>query len=165
LAAAGLGVGWLAAFEGWPYGIAAFIAAFLLWRRSGLRAQGAAVGLIYAVAASLMGPGGGAGMMRAWLEGLGWGPEAVDTTIFVFRKSVHVAGYGVMAAAAAWAIGPKTERRLTSAATAALGTAVADEWIQSFSPGRTGQVSDVAIDAVGIALGLALFSWGVRRRG
>ena len=112
-----------------------------------------------------MGPGGGAGMMRAWLESLGWGPEAVDTTIFVFRKSVHVVGYGCMAAAAAWAIGPKAERRLISAAMVALGTAVADEWIQSFSPGRTGQVSDVAIDSVGIALGLALFSWGLRRRG
>ncbi len=143
-------------------GLAALVVTGALAAR-GLRRQALAAGLLFAFAAALMGPAGGGGQMRAWLLSLGWAPEAADAALFAFRKGVHVVGYAALAAAAAWAIGPEAKRRWAAAACFALGTAIADEWIQSSSLTRTGQASDVAIDSVGIALGLAAFSWRAKR--
>lgn len=41
--------------------------------------------------------------------------------------------------------------------------AMSDEWHQRFVPGRSGRISDVAIDIAGLALGLLLAAWRARR--
>jgi VanZ family protein len=41
----------------------------------------------------------------------------------------------------------------------------ATEWIQTFVPGRTGQLTDVLIDCAGIAVGLLAVRLWSRRRG
>ncbi len=42
--------------------------------------------------------------------------------------------------------------------------AVADEWRQSFVPGRYAEVMDVVADTVGVALGAAVFRWVIPGR-
>lgn len=72
----------------------------------------------------------------------------------VLRKAAHVCEYAVLGALLVRAVG------LGSPALAfAVGVAYAasDELHQHFVPGRTGSPVDVAIDAVGLAAGIALY--------
>ncbi|MCP9488482.1 MAG: VanZ family protein [Solirubrobacteraceae bacterium MAG38_C4-C5] len=72
------------------------------------------------------------------------------------RKAGHMAAYGALWLALLYAVG---ERRPALATALALAYAVSDEWHQSFVPGRTGTVTDVAIDALGVGLAAAAWVW------
>lgn len=77
----------------------------------------------------------------------------------MLRKIAHVAEYAVLGALLA---------RATARANLAfaLGTlyAISDEIHQSFVPGRAGSPLDVAIDAVGVTIGVALWQLARARR-
>jgi VanZ family protein len=71
---------------------------------------------------------------------------------FVVRKLAHVTEYAVLGALLARAVGqPVTAFAL------GVAYAVSDEVHQHFVPGRNGTPVDVAIDAIGVALGIAIF--------
>jgi hypothetical protein len=77
----------------------------------------------------------------------------------VLRKIAHAAEYAILGALLVRATG-KPIVALT------LGTlyAISDEIHQSFVPGRLGSPLDVAIDAVGVAIGVALWQLARARR-
>ena len=75
----------------------------------------------------------------------------------VLRKLAHGAEYALLAALLLRALA-----RPWLALLVALAYAASDELHQHFVRGRTGTPRDVAIDAAGAVLGLALFSYGRR---
>ena len=78
---------------------------------------------------------------------------------FALRKLAHAAEYGVLGALLARATG-------RGGLALALGTlyAVSDEIHQTFVPGRMGSPLDVAIDAIGVACGIAVWQTVRSRR-
>ena len=70
----------------------------------------------------------------------------------LLRKGAHVVEFAVLGALLASATG-----RLLPAFVLGALYAVSDEVHQHFVPGRNGNALDVAIDAVGVAIGAALF--------
>jgi hypothetical protein len=76
------------------------------------------------------------------------------------RKAGHVAAYGALWLALLYAVG---ERRPVLATALGLAYAVSDEWHQSFVAGRSGTMTDVAIDALGMGLAAAAWVWWRRR--
>jgi VanZ family protein len=85
---------------------------------------------------------------------------------FVLKKSLHAAGYGVLAWLWWRALDSAGVRRsIPWAFMLTVAYAVTDEWHQSFVEGRSGRVTDVLIDALGAAVALALVHrWTARRR-
>lgn len=77
----------------------------------------------------------------------------------VLRKIAHTAEYAILGALLVRATG-------RAGLAFALGTlyAISDEIHQSFVPGRLGSPLDVAIDAVGVAIGVALWQLARTRR-
>lgn len=77
----------------------------------------------------------------------------------VLRKIAHTAEYAILGALLVRATG-------RAGLAFALGTlyAISDEIHQSFVPGRLGSSFDVAIDAVGVAIGVALWQLARTRR-
>jgi VanZ family protein len=77
----------------------------------------------------------------------------------VLRKIAHAVEFAILGALLA---------RATSSAGLALGLgtlyAVSDEVHQAFVPGRVGSPFDVAIDTIGVAIGVAAWQLAVRRR-
>ena len=104
------------------------------------------------------------GSLRLWLPVVAWAavifalssvPDlgtGLGTWDLVLRKIAHAAEYAVLGALLVRATG-------RTGLAFALGTlyAVSDELHQSFVPGRLGSPIDVAIDAVGVAVGIALW--------
>jgi VanZ family protein len=93
-------------------------------------------------------------------------PAAPDQTMAgvfvpkVLQKVMHVIAYGVLGAAWVWAF---DFGRLVAAAglwafSLSTGYAAVDEVHQTFVPGRYGSPWDVALDAVGVVLALALIA-------
>ena len=71
----------------------------------------------------------------------------------VLRKLAHMAEYGLL-----WYLWMRALRgRAVLAAAIAVGYAITDELHQSFVVGRTGTPVDVAIDAAGVGLAVALW--------
>ena len=83
----------------------------------------------------------------------------LGTWDLVFRKIAHAGEYAVLGALLARATG-------RTGLAFALGTlyAVSDEIHQSLVPGRLGSPLDVAIDAAGVAVGIALWQTVRSRR-
>ena len=77
----------------------------------------------------------------------------------LLRKLAHAAEFAVLGALLARAVG-----RPWIAFVLGLAYAVSDELHQSFVPGRVGSPLDVALDAVGVAAGVAAWWWWERRR-
>ena len=77
------------------------------------------------------------------------GPGGVD---YVVRKLAHVTEYAVLGALLLRALGRELPAFLLGVA-----YATSDEVHQHFVPGRHATPVDVAIDAVGVALGVALY--------
>ena len=97
--------------------------------------------------------------------------ESLQDANFYIRKTAHVTEYAVLAALVYFAIrrGREDYWRWTWALVAlafAAGTALLDEWHQSFEPGRTASTSDVMLDTMGgvLALGLILVYSRLRAR-
>lgn len=82
-----------------------------------------------------------------------------DLLDFVLRKCAHMLVFGVLAVLVARLVRGEGGSRAAALVTAWLATmayAISDEWHQTFIEGRAGQASDVAIDAVGATIALAL---------
>jgi VanZ family protein len=77
----------------------------------------------------------------------------------VLRKLAHAAEFAVLGALLLRATG-----RAGLALALGIAYAVSDEVHQAFVPGRHGSVLDVAIDAVGVALGIAVWQLARTRR-
>ena len=77
----------------------------------------------------------------------------------LLRKLAHMAEFGLL-----WWLWLRALRgRAVLAAVIAVGYAITDEIHQSFVEGRVGTPVDVAIDAAGVGIAVALWAW--RRRG
>ncbi len=102
-----------------------------------------------------------------------WAPLAVMALIFwlsaqpnlnsglgvwdeILRKAAHVLIYAVLTVAWTWALAPSLSRPLHFAVALALLYAIADEYHQSFVPGRDADPLDVLVDSCGIAVALAI---------
>jgi len=72
----------------------------------------------------------------------------------VLRKFAHMAEFGLLWWLWYRALGP---RHLLTAAAIAIGYAITDELHQSFVEGRVGSPVDVAIDAAGVGIAVALW--------
>jgi hypothetical protein len=81
--------------------------------------------------------------------------------LFSAAKGLHVAAYAFLTGAGAW-LPPWRGRRWLPVAVMSLH-AFATEFFQQFVPSRHGCLEDVAIDHVGIVLGLAVTAWRWRR--
>ena len=103
-------------------------------------------------------------VVSLWLPVVAWAAlifvlssvETLDTGLggvdYALRKLGHMAEYAVLGALLARGIGRPLPAFLVGVA-----YAVSDEVHQHFVPGRHGTPIDVAIDAVGVAVGVALF--------
>lgn len=84
---------------------------------------------------------------------------------FLFRKSVHVIAYGLLALFAYLALRPFISRiswKVTLSLVVVLLVAIGDEWNQSTVATRTGAVQDVVLDLAGGILALFIL-WVVRK--
>ena len=82
-------------------------------------------------------------------------------SMYLFGKTVHIVAYATFAALSGWILLP-TRYRWTLVVLL-IGHGMLTEWVQYITYdilGRTGQWSDVGLDAIGIALGTALtYRW------
>lgn len=88
-------------------------------------------------------------------------PEALS---FLVRKGAHVSEYALLGALLAWAWPAHSVRRAYGPTLIGILFAVSDEVHQRFVPGRSGQVSDVLIDSVGVLIGVLLIVFLASRR-
>lgn len=80
-------------------------------------------------------------------------------------KLVHFAMYGVLGALVARATGPTPSRKTLGAVLVGVAAfAAADEWHQTFVPGRSPDVLDFAADLTGATAGYAALTYMLRRR-
>lgn len=77
--------------------------------------------------------------------------EKIDHPI---RKTAHATEYAVLAILLYVSIGKKSGFPAWLGATV---YAMTDEFHQRFVPGRSGQISDVVLDSLGVAAGIAIF--------
>ena len=90
--------------------------------------------------------------------------SGLGTLDLVLRKLAHATEYALLTLLWAWALRPLTQWNVAVAALIAVTYAVSDEYHQTFVTGRSGTPIDVAIDAFGIGVALALLRYhrGVR---
>jgi len=78
----------------------------------------------------------------------------------LLRKLAHMAEFGLL-----WWLWMRALRgRAVPAAVIAIGYAITDEIHQSFVDGRVGSPLDVAIDAAGVGIAVAIWAWTLSRR-
>src|SRR5262249_4890516 len=81
----------------------------------------------------------------------------VKESLYIFGKTVHIVAYATFTALAGWVLLPARYRWVL--VVMLIGHGMLTEWVQYITYdilGRTGQWSDVGLDAIGIAVGLAL---------
>jgi len=90
--------------------------------------------------------------------------SGLGTLDLVLRKLAHATEYALLTLLWAWALRPATRWNVAAAALIAVLYAVSDEYHQTFVAGRSGTPIDVAFDALGIGVALALLRYhrGVR---
>jgi VanZ family protein len=91
--------------------------------------------------------------------------EQVGPDLPAFTRVIaHFAEYALLAALWVWALAPALGRRAFAAAAAiSILYAASDEFHQSFIPGRDSSLLDLAIDALGVAVAVAVLSRRSRR--
>lgn len=86
-----------------------------------------------------------------------------DVSPVVVRKIAHFVLYAMLGAALYYyfraTLRTTPAFNLVASLLIAVFYAVTDEFHQTFVPGRTGLLSDVAIDAAGIFFGIVVFAW------
>ena len=86
-------------------------------------------------------------------------------TEYMLRKAAHFTEYAILGALLFGAMRAEGRPRLGAFQTAlGLLTAMADETIQLFSAGRSGQITDVWIDFAGFLTGYLLFRFLFRKK-
>lgn len=112
-----------------------------------------------------------ASLARLWLPVVVWAAvifafsavpslgTGLGTWDLLLRKLAHVTEYAILGALLARAV----QGRLTLAFALGVAYAITDEIHQTFVPGRAGRPLDVAIDAVGVALGILAWRQLARR--
>jgi len=106
--------------------------------------------------------GPAAELLRSFFAGAD--PETVD---HIVRKCAHFSEYFVLSLVALWtfaSFGLKGGKLAFAALGYVFLAAAADEYIQTFTPGRSGQVSDVLLDFCGGAAAVAVKSVATRLR-
>lgn len=86
-------------------------------------------------------------------------PITLDTFHFLVRKAAHVSEYTMFGLLSFLAIKPYTlqvKQELLLVASMGVTFASVDEFIQTFVANRAGQVVDVFIDSIGIALSIVI---------
>lgn len=104
--------------------------------------------------------------LRFVLDSLGLASGWV--TNLLVRKAAHFTEYavlGVLVSSALDSGAKRTRSRILLIAAVLALVASLDESIQLFVPGRSGMVTDVLLDCCGAAMGVALRTLVVRRRG
>ena len=92
--------------------------------------------------------------------------EKISRYHVLFRKTVHLVGYGILALLASAAFSNSTATSFLAeywhacAFVVTLAVASLDETRQLFDPDRVGSVGDVALDCIGGAVAILLF-WAV----
>jgi len=91
--------------------------------------------------------------------------ESVGPDLPAFTRVIaHFTEYALLASLWLWALAPSLGRQAVAAAAAvSFLYALADEYHQSFVPGRDSDPVDVLVDACGIAFALALSRVAARR--
>ncbi len=142
-----------------PWLVATFCVIAVIWGNSLVPGEGSS-GLSLAVLDAVQGFLRGFGLPWEWV------------TNFLIRKAAHFSEYAVLGMVACRALDPRySGNRVTLTVLAALLvlTPAVDETIQLFSPGRSAQITDVALDccgaACGVALSYTLIRWLRRRWG
>jgi VanZ family protein len=87
--------------------------------------------------------------------GSGWKVHNVSLK-FLFAKTLHVSAYALWAMLSAWLLVPRRWRLLLLVLMVV--HAAATEFLQTFVPGRTGNLRDVGLDLIGIGIG-CLLTW------
>ena len=137
----------------WPWAVAALLWVAVIWGNSLVPASGSS-GMSHAVLDAVRGVLRDANLPYAWL------------TNFIVRKSAHFSEYmllGILVTQALAGERALSLRRLAMASFVLVCVPALDETIQLFTPGRSGQVSDVMLDCCGAATGVAvrsLVAWG-----
>ena len=97
-------------------------------------------------------------------------PATFMTIHFLIRKLAHITEYAIFSLLLYYSFAPRHPERWS--ARSALGAVVvaalfslADEYHQSFVPGRTASLKDCGIDTAGALFGIALLYWGKRLEG
>jgi VanZ family protein len=95
-------------------------------------------------------------------------PRQLEAINVVFRKTAHLAGYGILGALGFRAARGDEHGYATRWAIAgvliAIGVASIDEWHQTFVPSRGGSVRDVLLDGCGAAAAQLFAAWRNARR-
>jgi VanZ family protein len=86
-------------------------------------------------------------------------PVAVNLFPWPWGKLVHSVTFGVLAMAVAIASGKRGWHMAAAGFLASVTVGALDEWHQAYLPGRHSQLSDIGFDAVGAALGVAIWAW------
>lgn len=86
-------------------------------------------------------------------------PADSEVLTTLVRKGAHVTEYAILGGLLTWALRGKSWWALLIG----LGYAATDEFHQLFVPGRSGQVSDVLIDAIGVGVGVLVVNHYARR--
>jgi VanZ family protein len=92
-------------------------------------------------------------------------PKPPGLTPEVISNLGHFSVYFVLAIVLWWGLDGwnlSPSRRLVIAFVIAVGYGVSDEWHQSFVPGRTPDIRDLAVDAAGAICGLLAARWVAR---
>ncbi|SDX95068.1 MULTISPECIES: VanZ family protein [Salimicrobium] len=87
-------------------------------------------------------------------------PAAEETLHYIVRKGAHVFAYFLLTLFLYGAF-----RRWYKASAVAVLYAATDEFHQTFIPGRSGQISDVAIDSIGVVTAVLLVFLVLNRSG
>lgn len=96
--------------------------------------------------------GGLSGQVVQWLAS--YLPLDADSLGYMVRKGAHVSEYAILGFLVAWALRASTWAGAALAGLVSVGYAATDEFHQTFVPGRAGQVGDVLIDSIGVAIGV-----------
>jgi VanZ family protein len=93
-------------------------------------------------------------------------PEWLDTANFIVRKTAHITEYMVLALCMSWPLWKdklRGKKLMLIAFASCVAYAGTDEIHQLFIEGRSGNLKDVGIDAIGCAIGSLLF-WVIARQ-
>lgn len=108
------------------------------------------------------GKGGADPMVRWFQDWFSMTADVAEIAVHYVRKTIHFTFYGALGLSAAWvAVGQANSRQRAMAFALAMGTimAIADEYRQTLTPGRSGSPWDVALDLAGAATFAGIFLW------